>query len=148
MGEYFKPLRRKIGVLTLGLACVAAAGWVRSQTVTDRLSFKVNNRTWHTLFSCIEGVGWQRDRYEADLQSDPDVFDLLEWQSDEDTNRYNMEPYASLKYWPIFRFDISRPNPDMKSVYVRYSVVVIPLTLLSAWLLLSKSRSKPQPTSP
>ena len=30
MGEFFKPLRRKLGVVTLLVACVFAAGWVRS----------------------------------------------------------------------------------------------------------------------
>lgn len=35
MGEYFKPWQRKIGVVALLMACVFAAGWVRSGTVED-----------------------------------------------------------------------------------------------------------------
>ena len=31
MGDYFKPWRRKIGVATLVMACVFAAGWVNGQ---------------------------------------------------------------------------------------------------------------------
>ena len=27
--SYFQPLRRKVGVLTLGLACLLATGWVK-----------------------------------------------------------------------------------------------------------------------
>ena len=30
MGEFFKGWRRKVGVLTLLIACVFAAGWIRS----------------------------------------------------------------------------------------------------------------------
>src|SRR4051812_37506464 len=35
MPTYFKPLRRKLGVVTLVTACVFAAGWVRSVFVAD-----------------------------------------------------------------------------------------------------------------
>src|SRR5437764_781766 len=35
MREFFKPCRRKLGMVTLGLACVFAAGWVRSLSVDD-----------------------------------------------------------------------------------------------------------------
>src|SRR6478736_6446220 len=38
MGEYFKPLRRKIGVLTLAMACLFTAGWIRSQTICDGIA--------------------------------------------------------------------------------------------------------------
>ena len=35
MGDYLSPWQRKVGVLTLALACVFAAGWVRSLVVED-----------------------------------------------------------------------------------------------------------------
>jgi hypothetical protein len=34
-GDYFRPWRRKIGVMTLVMACVFAAGWVRSSVRFD-----------------------------------------------------------------------------------------------------------------
>ena len=40
---YFKPWRRKIGVVTLGLACAFAGGWVRCQTHEDHLSLPVDH---------------------------------------------------------------------------------------------------------
>lgn len=36
---YFKPLRRKIGVIALVMACVFAMGWVRSISVLDEVGF-------------------------------------------------------------------------------------------------------------
>ena len=33
MREFFKPWRRKIGVVTLVMACVLMAGWVRSEMI-------------------------------------------------------------------------------------------------------------------
>ena len=44
MGGYFKPWRRKIGVVTLVMACVLMAGWVRSLTVADHIDIPRNNR--------------------------------------------------------------------------------------------------------
>jgi hypothetical protein len=35
VGESFKPLRRKVGVLTLLMACAFVAAWVRSFTASD-----------------------------------------------------------------------------------------------------------------
>ena len=35
MGDYFRSWRRKIGVVTLGMACVFAGGWVRSFIIAD-----------------------------------------------------------------------------------------------------------------
>src|SRR5689334_11887992 len=41
MGEYFKPFRRKIGVITLVMACVFSAGWIRSRNTSDFLRLNV-----------------------------------------------------------------------------------------------------------
>src|ERR1700677_2622214 len=38
MPTYFKPLRRKIGVVTLALACVFAGAWIRSRDNIDAAS--------------------------------------------------------------------------------------------------------------
>lgn len=39
MSEYFKPWRRKIGVLTLLIASMFTAGWIRSSTVEDEIGW-------------------------------------------------------------------------------------------------------------
>ena len=44
MPDYFKPLRRKIGVVTLVLACVFAAMWVRSGRIQDVVRFGPGGR--------------------------------------------------------------------------------------------------------
>lgn len=40
MGEYFKPLGRKIGLVTLVVACVFVGAWVRSLSRFDTLDTK------------------------------------------------------------------------------------------------------------
>ena len=59
MGDYFKPRRRKIGVLTLLLALLAMAGWVRSRSVLDRFFFS-QQYSMHALFSMDGVVSWRR----------------------------------------------------------------------------------------
>lgn len=56
MGTFFKPLRRKFGVVTLGLACVLMVGWVRSLSAEDRIDLW--NDTW--LTSSRGPVSWER----------------------------------------------------------------------------------------
>lgn len=100
MPTYFKPLRRKIGVLTLLLACVLAAGWVRSYIDDDE--FDANGR--HYINS--QGFFGETTRL--------------------GTLNENGDPVNLVPIWLI-----------------PYGMVVVPLILLSGWLLHSKPRVKP-----
>ena len=51
MSEFFKPWRRKLGVVTLAVACVFAGGWVRSLGVSDRRSHRIGNTTYFIISS-------------------------------------------------------------------------------------------------
>ena len=93
MSDYFKPLRRKIGLLTLPVACVFVALWV------------------------------------AGSEINPGYFDLLVQHDDECLHiSGQIDLPANLADIP---FDQLIP----------YSLFAIPLTLLSAWLLLSRPRT-------
>ena len=39
MDEFFRGWRRKIGVLTLVMACVFMVGWVRSEAMFDMIAY-------------------------------------------------------------------------------------------------------------
>src|SRR5437763_11137498 len=43
MRDFFKPCRRKIGVVTLVLACAFMAGWIRSQWIHDEIHLVFGN---------------------------------------------------------------------------------------------------------
>lgn len=60
MREFFKPWRRKLGVVTLVMACLLMAGWVRSVRKLDHCSFHVSEYSFHTFSSCNGRVAWQR----------------------------------------------------------------------------------------
>ena len=155
MGEYFKPLRRRIGVVTLVMACVFAGGWVRSLTMLDLFTVATSNNLWR--FTIEDGIvefsfyqrvsgdpqlsqnsGWKSDSNVTPnggkIRSGPTTANLA--MSDTKLEFYSFA-YAA-KYWVSPTFAM-----DMYFFVFPYWSIVIPLTLLSAWLLLSKPRSKP-----
>lgn len=54
MNGFFKPLRRKIGVLTLALACVFITGWLRSKKFSE--SYVYASPPWLARFDSIHGT--------------------------------------------------------------------------------------------
>jgi hypothetical protein len=109
MLEFFKGWRRKFGVLTLLMACVFAAGWVRSLIVADRINFfGAQMLSWHgEIMRCVAV--------------------LVRTQIGSQTVTSAQEtPIWTIPYWSI----------------------VIPLTLLSAWLLLSNPKRSKSITAP
>ena len=61
MREFFKPLRRKIGMVTLVLALLLSIEWVRSQTMRDKLRFRFG--TEYSLMSMKSGILWLGEQY-------------------------------------------------------------------------------------
>jgi hypothetical protein len=59
MGDFLMGWRRKIGLVTLMLALVLSAGWVRSFNVRDIYTF-TQDKSMITFRSFEEGLGWQR----------------------------------------------------------------------------------------
>jgi hypothetical protein len=55
MRDFFRGWKRKLGVVTLGLACLFAAGWVKSYSAQDIISMSFNHHSIHEL---ISASGW------------------------------------------------------------------------------------------
>jgi hypothetical protein len=144
MGIYFKPLRRKIGVVTLMLACLFAAGWVRSRSIIDNFG------------------GPTRGRFEVGINSIDNSIDLtLFVRGTSNETVWRMPDHDSCENVPLdvvfdgfiwvislcgFKVGYQLPPQCCHTVcLIPYWSIVIPLTLLSAWLLLSKPRTKPEP---
>ena len=62
MRESFKPLRKRIGVVTLLMACLLMVGWVRSPSFHDEVSFNGTELT-ESLSSHLGCIYWLRLRY-------------------------------------------------------------------------------------
>ena len=149
MGEFFKPWRRKIGVLTLLIACLAMGGWMRSLTTVDQFAHlsgefdrgyvqSVNGfLVWwsdatsgNRLWSILE-IQWNGGFRMAGLQNS--FFDNIDAPGEVVTDWFVR--------WPFFRIGRERGGNHKTFVhYVSYSTIAAPLTVLSAYLLLSKPR--------
>lgn len=108
MWSYFKSLRRKFGVVTLVIACVLAAGWVRSFYIFD-----VYTQSQETVFASDKGGFGAYTPTSVKVTANGTTAFLRE-----------LKQRWSVPYWSV----------------------VVPLTLLTTWLLLSKPRARqPKP---
>ena len=135
MREYFRGWKRKMGVMTLVPACVLAVAWFRSLTDYDMAIVPL----WGTYATCIESLN-------GVILCDLALFD----ESPKLALRTNNLAVLLADIKVVSReleaagFDSLEYNESMSSVLkpsgVPYWSIILPLTLLSAWLLLSKPR--------
>ncbi len=149
--SYFKPLRRKIGVLTLAMACVLMAGWVRSLTIVDTFYFPTGWRTSFTTSTAFQSIilrvgfdgEWNEAFYWKTYRSS--FFAPYRRQDIliEPAEAENVVWFCQLSGFGIGETP-REMHDELRQLYVMISFlwVAIPLTLLSAWLLLSKPRVK------
>ena len=170
MGDFFKPWRRKAGCVTLVVACVFMAAWVRSHKIEDLIAFSASKRR-HTLDSSSSKVIWMAWGF-GDLESNRELKESGELESVKEslvpkalftkTIRVNDTTSTidgqdrNLALWEIHEADAQRTasmyhSESFNDTFVRWSIyywqIVVPLTLLSAYLLLSKPwKQMPGPT--
>jgi hypothetical protein len=156
MGTYFKPWRRKIGLVTLILACVFATGWIRGLSRRDKLIINgesttvvvwLNNQLVSSMSGITAGVYW-RDEGVGQPKSTSMNWSSLPILTSEQVNTClsqdaafrNSPEWAAEGNWERkfvgFCF-FGAKNRTL--VFAPYWSIVIPLTLLSAWLLLAKT---------
>jgi hypothetical protein len=150
MGTYFKSLRRKLGVVTLVLACVFTVGWVRSLELSDSIWFKRDFLTSGEGF-----ILWSRSigRLNAKRGFSHTAYEFTH-------NPYNGRGTTSIYDWRRWGFAYGKKSSleasedgqaiDCMTFYycAPFWSIVIPLTLLSAWLLLSKRQTRTTPVEP
>lgn len=144
MSGYFKPLRRKIGILILVLACVCTAGWVRSRSTFDMVALPSRFMNV-TLVSGEGSFGMTENavfnfRQVTRQEHGRSIMRVEIIQMIKQTSR------DELRWWKFngaeFRLFRSISGSERPIPLIPYWSVVIPLTLLSAWLLLSRPRQK------
>jgi hypothetical protein len=115
MHTFFYDWRRKAGVITLVIACVLMGLWMRSIDVHDELWI---GRHW-----------FESKRGELDWRLFP-LANPLEWRF------HRIEPGPIGLVWKY-----SGPSYQ-EIVHISYCFIVLPLTLLSAYLILWKPRKR------
>lgn len=162
MPPYFKPLRWKLGVVTLMIACVLMIGWIRSRATFDCLMFPDKDSSFRVFFSLHSSVGWTRL---AGNESSHELHPF--WSSTDVSNQSQLlnRPEIAWK-WRRLGFGFAEDRENLKrlgvvpywSAYdpitvisgwvIPYWSIVLPLTAVSGWLLLSKPRAKIEPSIP
>ena len=121
MGEYFKSWRRRCGLVVLGLACVFVFAWVRGFYTED---------TFESTSLVPTPFGFIFDNGPLIVHSG-----LIDAQGVIRTEATLCGPNA-------VRLSIDAPNWVMEIAEIHHWSIVIPLTLLSAYLLLWKPTAK------
>ena len=105
-------------MVTLLLACVIAVGWTRSYSVSDMI---ISEEAGFILTSVLGRIEWGRFYAEVDKE-------LIEWRT-VDVQKIPPEYHG----------------PDYRNYAqeISYPLIVIPLTAVTAFLLLSKTRQSP-----
>lgn len=141
MPPYFKPLRRKIGLLTLLLACVCMVEWMRSHLVSDRIRFSPNGSPVYRITSHIDQIAFE----ELEWKASPGELKFESWKASRVTELFDNELEI---YWNRLGFSSGGHKKMQDKLFtIPYWSIVVPPTLLSAWLLLSKPPAK-TPTVP
>ena len=123
MGEFFNGWRRKAGLVTLAMALAVVGMWVRSSLVYDQCTWADSNHK-NVVYSLNGEFGW------------------LRWS----TSRSQRLSFSSVPIdtedeskWRLIH-DMIRGMHDAREWMCAYWCLAIPLTLLSAWLILIKPR--------
>lgn len=141
MTTYFKPLRRKVGVVTLVVACLVSMGWVRSSGGLDIVY--INGKTSNLVIVSGGQKLWVANGGSFNVlytNAHPSQF-VLDWVPHE------LLPSRSLV--DFYRHPAStvriHDSQERPMYMAPYWSIVIPLTLISAWLLLSRPRAPKPP---
>ena len=152
MSEFFRGWRRKVGVVTLMMACVLTGMWVRSMSVIDNCELPVGKHSVIIVFSYIHFCA-------VLAEHDPDFnSSSAQWLSKPTPQLTPVElagaSYENLKmplkyrnHPPIVPKGRNQPilvpniSQDYRLIGMPFSYwFALPLTLLSAWLLIIKPR--------
>ena len=145
MREVFDGWRRKAGIVTLGMALPLMGMWIRSDSVGDFIIWPAANNREEMLISAESKLTWQTT-YDSEAEAGfprwvPSVLDK------------SVAVIEADKQYTVYRFrflDIEAGDVDFPHglggtfsfCCIPYRFIVIPLTLLAAWLILRKPRNK------
>ncbi len=154
MGDYIKPWRRKIGVVTLVLACLLMVGWLRSVAFHDEVRFHTWTDRTDGLVSTDSSIGWEsRSGFEFHNKQSTPLMAFLPGNRfvkiSRSTDPRNYSRWDWNWYWCGFAGGVAHYGHGLDEIHIEhhniwivpYWSIVIPLTVVSTWLLLSKTRS-------
>jgi hypothetical protein len=145
LGDFFKGWRRKVGVMTLVMACVFTGGWVRSLSIVDAVSIPIAKHILINVSSDDQSVICEKQGIEfREL-----TWEFLEWNGGQPIVTNHDGGYQIHWLWKWHGFGVADgiayadipPSFSPATIWLfPYWSFIIPLSLISFWLLLSKPR--------
>ena len=152
MREFFRGWRRKAGVVTLVMACALTGLWMRSQHMRDSLQVRIADNAAYICISNESELVWQSLSHEATEEVQLRRFAVSHIPVSQNRvhfghgwRRTEKEDYGhsvSFKTIPGSRTEI---DAQLAAWKLPHWCVVLPLTLLSAYLLLWTPRKRTEP---
>ncbi len=130
MHTFFHGWRRKTGVVSLVMACVFTVGWMRSRVALDSVAFAVGGRQYQ-ICSWRGRIHWMGAAPHKQMGA------LNQWHSEAVTPSV---PDDSDSIRAVFMS--AEIMEHFQAWQWRYWSLTIPLTLLSAYLILWKPRKR------
>lgn len=140
MRDFFKGWRRKVGLVALAMAVLTSITWLRSQFVTEIWTFTLVDRK-HQVYLENHQVCWVAARRGPD-DNFPDGWNRLDRPSSRAT-RIEQRLYDLTLILSVIPHGLRADTIELREWRIPVQWVVLPLTLLSAWLILRKPRTKP-----
>jgi len=142
MGEFFKGWRRKMGCITLVMACMFIVGWVRSYFYMDVGGFQSPSFSCG-VFSNLDGLGLSIHEHSSQTLVIPFKIVWPQCLGDAQSDRLDPKFFDwHTESCGIHFAEKSDPPPSvvtrMRVLIFPYVLITVPLTLFSAWLLVSK----------
>jgi hypothetical protein len=156
MWSYFRGWKRKIGAVTLVAACTFMIGWVRNLVVFDYIEIPIGSHstvfivTYSQFFALFAETDPEFNpstssaKWGSQLISKltADDFAALNYDYLQMTIKYRNHPPVIPK-GPNQPYGVPKLSDDYRLVGLPLSYsLAIPLTLISAWCLLTKPRMK------
>jgi hypothetical protein len=124
-----------VGCVTLTMACVLMGVWLRSRFFRDSLNFPIGSRQY-CVFSMASAIGWSG--------LDHSNGGVLEWESEPIAHSEVDSELSAL----LLNAQMDFLDQRLAIWLVSYWLLVLPLTLLSAYLILWKPRKREVSESP
>ena len=131
MREFFLDRRRNLGFVMLVLSCVLMAGWIRSEFTFDAIGIAIGQNSKLVVVSSCGLI-------EFDFFDNVSQAKLLDWASTK--RNFEEDPYDPQLGHPFQTHSDRDPFHGASWTNWTFSIwsVLLPLTLLSTWLLVSR----------
>jgi hypothetical protein len=146
MRDFFHGWRRKVGCLTLVMACVLMGGWFRSRLVQDELRISVCYA--NLIFNSCNGTltWWQLSGLDS---ASPQCF-AFQWLTHPEIRgrTFSFSKLVTLEEGrSVTPTHVYIPREEQGAMLVNWTVpywsIFLPLTLLAAYLILVPSQKRP-----